>query len=602
MSPLSAHMLEINKNWTGKPFSNELVRFESDDDRIQSHLLNVHQYLTTNTPKGFSAEALKNRSELLAILKNYAEAKRFPRNTGHSERTPYFIDRYNTACAVGYLVIESGYNDFAQQIKKDFNFNYITDMPQAPLEAWAKKHGFEVWELAWIQPAYAYFPPTRFAQRNYQLMSEVNKIEYIADLNLTCYATMGENIYTSSLFCLTNTDAIFDYGVYFSSSPVYDFEYAFNGKMVAGGAFDWNDSISGLAFITAPNEISRWANPVTNHYITKAIALEGNVMYFTAEYNQGNTSVYKWIEGEANPTELLQVIGPINTLEAVNGTLYVGGNFDSYNDFATINACNNILAWHNDSIELMGDGFVGEVHQIKWTNGHLFAVGQCTTQDSSSVGSCAIEWQNGAWSNLISDTSNIYFTPINGDPYISDIMYYGDTLLISGNSYAYVSDPWQWSSLLGRGLSKIDENNIPIGYGYLQGSVNSMTVNGSGKLEVGGDFQSYTYGLPNAPDIFNATEPLYFSGEIAYGLVGVEETALNQIQVYPNPSSEFVTIQAQSNIESLKLFTLDGKLVRTESSINSNLIKFDLVGIPSGAYVIEVQTLQGSIIGQFILK
>ena len=260
-APLIEHLVEINKHWEGKSASNEMISFQSDDERIQAHLFGVYEYLSANKPNGFSEEALAQRTVLLEELKKYTDAKSFPRNTGHQSRTPYFIDQFNTACAVGNLIIQAGDEELALSVKENFNFNYIADMPQEPIELWASNNGFEVWELEWIQPGYAYYPTTRFQQKNSQLMSPVNKVHYIADLEMTCYGTDGENIYASQLSCVKDDNTVLDYGSYLNG-PVLDFEYGFNDMMVASGEFHRNpDSIYGLAMIENPGKLSFWKMP-----------------------------------------------------------------------------------------------------------------------------------------------------------------------------------------------------------------------------------------------------------------------------------------------------------------------------------------------------
>ena len=115
------HLLEINGEWAKYPvpetWKNAPVRFDDDIARIQRHLQLVSSILEQRMTTHLSATQASHRARLLAALKAYHEAGRFPINTRHNHRIPYFIDDYGTACAVGHLLIQSGQESFARQIR-----------------------------------------------------------------------------------------------------------------------------------------------------------------------------------------------------------------------------------------------------------------------------------------------------------------------------------------------------------------------------------------------------------------------------------------------------------------------------------------------------
>ncbi|MBI1305961.1 MAG: T9SS type A sorting domain-containing protein [Bacteroidetes bacterium] len=157
-------MVKVNKFWEGRDsVVSDLpteYTFQTDRERIQTHLNLVIENLKSHSPEGFSDEARKQRNDLLKELSVYAANGVFPMNTGHKERTPYFIDHRGVACAVGYMIIQSGFNDLAEQIHRENNYGYLMDLavlyPQ--MRSWAKDHGFTLEELAWIQPSYPFKP------------------------------------------------------------------------------------------------------------------------------------------------------------------------------------------------------------------------------------------------------------------------------------------------------------------------------------------------------------------------------------------------------------------------------------------------------------
>ena len=151
------HLLEINKTWnffsasipTGK------VAFVNDVERIQLHLTLVEKHLRANAPAHLSPDQLHARNQTLNSLANYAKSASFPVNSFHAVRQPYFIDIHNTYCAVGFLLKETGYDAIALDIAKHQNYAYVPDIVSPELVKWSEDFGFDLRELAWIQPAYA---------------------------------------------------------------------------------------------------------------------------------------------------------------------------------------------------------------------------------------------------------------------------------------------------------------------------------------------------------------------------------------------------------------------------------------------------------------
>lgn len=155
-APLYQHLLELNRNWKLIPtekFSKE-TSFKSDMARIQTHLFSVIE-LMRGEKHHFSQEQLRWRNKLLDELALYAENGIFPVNRYHSERRPYFIDHLGTHCAVAYLMLQSGSENLAQQIKHSENYAYIHEIRTAGVAEWAERHGFTLDELSLIQPTYS---------------------------------------------------------------------------------------------------------------------------------------------------------------------------------------------------------------------------------------------------------------------------------------------------------------------------------------------------------------------------------------------------------------------------------------------------------------
>ena len=157
-------LVELNEFWKTKDFNdlilNERYSLKGDVALIQMHLSLVEQKLREKNTDHLTTEQKENRNQCLAILNDYWNKGVFPTNLYHKERTPYFIDHTNVACAVGQLIIATGHEDVAHKIAKENNNGYIKELNQQypEISTWADHYGFEMDELAWIQPCYCGTP------------------------------------------------------------------------------------------------------------------------------------------------------------------------------------------------------------------------------------------------------------------------------------------------------------------------------------------------------------------------------------------------------------------------------------------------------------
>ncbi len=156
---LYEQLCQLNTQWTKQSledysFLKENKQIQHSHQLIQLHLELVEQHLRTHIPDGLSETQLTKRMEGLDILNVYHQTGKFPINTRHTYQIPYFIDDFNTACAVGHIMREGGSADLAHLIAHEYNNAYIKDMPYETVKTWADATGFTVDELKWIQPSY----------------------------------------------------------------------------------------------------------------------------------------------------------------------------------------------------------------------------------------------------------------------------------------------------------------------------------------------------------------------------------------------------------------------------------------------------------------
>lgn len=136
-------------------------QYSDEQTRVKTHLMYAENKLRESTPEGLSEQQKKNREMVLNHLRDYWSNGVFPNNFDYpDERRPCFIDRNGAICAVGYLVEKTAGIDLARQINEKHQYDFLADMNEPALAAWAEEHGFTIEECAMIQPTYGPVTPT----------------------------------------------------------------------------------------------------------------------------------------------------------------------------------------------------------------------------------------------------------------------------------------------------------------------------------------------------------------------------------------------------------------------------------------------------------
>ncbi|MBW8522573.1 choice-of-anchor J domain-containing protein [Chryseobacterium chendengshani] len=84
------------------------------------------------------------------------------------------------------------------------------------------------------------------------------------------------------------------------------------------------------------------------------------------------------------------------------------------------------------------------------------------------------------------------------------------------------------------------------------------------------------------------------------GVLGTIDTEVkkNQISIYPNPATDFVSIKSDSKINNVEIFDASGRKV--SSNLNDN--KVDVRNLTPGGYIINIETKEGKTTEKFIKK
>lgn len=580
MSDLYFHKLyEINREWAHyKDFCpKESVHFETDNDAIQAHLLLVCKYLEDNPSQFYNESQLSYRNILIEKLKNYANKKEFPTNSFHLERTPYFVDIHGVHCAVGYLMKESGYTDLVAKIRENENYSYIAEIQTEGVSEWAKKHGFTVDELKWIQPTYG------ISQNFVKAIGDgtngpVNKIVenktsggiIIAgdfdSLNLEPCLSIG--VYDNSQFsCLGGgvTGTIND--IFSTQTEIYLF-----------GQFDYQGDVYTMA--TYDNGSWDYFNiPSREGYIATAGMIRNNRIEVAINHPDTLNKQEIWVESNSNIWyKGLEVNGFIRKVGAFGNRGVFAGWFTeaiAYNDLGvaldTVFTKNVIFKEpynNNNWTPINGTEISDTVNTFVVTGGQIY-FGGSTSNDSTSNNILISRYLNNTFQPIMYTNFLGYedFYSINAiaiDNENNGLIFGGDfkiqpTIGTSGNNL----------------LSYDVFNHTSSLRAMLNNRVNTI-ASYSNEIFFGGDFTS------------NFSVEINHIGKFNKFLSTQNE--LNDkktVNVYPNPFTNYIQLENVSSDEKYQIADLHGKMVQS-GSLNPGL-KIDLSSLSKGTYFLTIE-------------
>jgi hypothetical protein len=596
------HLAEVNQQWLKQKDLNldliSFTAFDNDDLRIQAHLKLVAQTLRHRTVDHLSTEQQAKRTAMLDVLEQYWKRNLFPRNHYHSVRQPYFVDNNGTACAVGYLVLESGESALVERIKEENNYGYIAELSQVypELTSWADAYGFTLDELAWIQPAY---PPQ---PKPYQALGNGGGVE--GTVNTVITDDNDDMLFLAGDF--TNVD-----GVNANSVIAWNGEEWLNlgngveGEILALEYYDDKLFIAGdFALTDAPEytniaywDGSNWTGLQEGDMEGSVYAIKeyknriylggdfqkvnGNERPYLAYYNYNSSQTWEnsvriYVDGQFLDVDgAFSVDAPVRCFEIVTDNLLVGGDFtltapefpyDQVDQLET----NYLAYWRGDNWVGALHGNHAEVHTVKYLNGDLYVGGDVSEPGGLSILHAGLWLENGEY----------FYVNAHGDNLVHDFIEYEESVLMIGG---FSFDPGG-VGIFGNGAAIFgtewyDGNEYFVSSGY---SVFNNTVKASthfqGKQVFVGDFD-----VVDLIPIKNLA--------VLDASTNVRRPRLTEGAVKVFMSNDFLTIQYKelSADAQFRLFNLNGQLL-TEFRLaqGSAALQKSLAQLPRGAYVYQV--------------
>lgn len=602
---LYEHLKDVNAQWNHiEPTAEQLqpASFENDTRRIQAHLFQVEQFLRAQNTDELSTELLAKRMHLLDVLHGYAEAAVFPKNYDYSYRIPYFIDAHNTACAVGYLIIEDGHKALAELIQHTNNNQYLLDMTYPELGAWVATSGFTAQELALIQPGYPAETPFSYLEgQQGGTNGHVNDIlvvgspsdVYVAGSFTTLY---GESGYSNIGMMHNGVWDDMDGGL---NGEIHTMAI-YNNELYVGGNF--SASVSGVS----SEGLIKWtgtgwesANPLGFYGIVYALQVYNGKLYIGGDYELPTGALRGYLSALDGTGGLYlhdYPMGPVYAMTILNNKLILGGSFTaSFNS----NTLNNIAAFDDTSLTAIGNGLDANIKALAIYNDLLYVGGAFYNDTQDTLFGFGF-WADTVWVNE-SYLARAYYNT-DYDMVINDLLVDGTSMYVAGD-FMCCDAPVAY---YGYGLGIYYSNGIYGGMGGVTSfndGVNTISIY-EGELLVGGAFDTARFGGLAAINTVSNLGGIALRDLDWNSVDDIEKEAL--VRLYPVPASNTITLQLETNTVSLQpklnVYNALGQSVSTRM-ISELQTSIDVAQWPSGVYMYQLSLNNGQTsMGRFVVE
>jgi hypothetical protein len=592
---LYQHLKEVNPQITQHVQEEAIltteVSFTNDIERIQAHLSFVEQYLREHQPEGLKPEALEARNEALDNLHAYWMAGNFPQNIGHPMRQPYFIDDRGVACAVGQLMVESGYAGLAEEIRAERNFGYVRDLKNDYPEIgdWALSHGFTADELAWIQPAYQ--PMENWEAMGYGTNGTVSVVfEDPTTNNIILAGSFTEaDSQTHNMVAAWNGSSYEALGA--GVSGIIQDGLFYDGDIWLFGSF--TDMGGGMATI-ARYHANTWtySNPFPGApSVTTAAKVHGDSLMFAGYYDgfAGRTHyLASYRNGNYNQVETINETiwlarGPIEDIEFFDGQFYICGDFDA--NISPQFPPAPVLTLGPFGFYLPAQGMDNVVHDMEVINGERIVGGEFFDDNNNpTMGLAAFDGTQ--WQGLIDVT--MHHAP--GDSTqgaIYDIFEYNDGVLIAGDLMTAPIIIGTYGSYL-LSYSRVNDTTAMLtGISLINAPAHTVCNSGS-DIYVGGEFTL-------AGGFNNPVNHIMFWERTANNVPDLPK--VRTLSSYPNPASSqtFIAYGQASEDMQVRVYNLNGEEMGVNVDVRQNGFELQRDNLSDGLYIYQITDGKGLI-------
>jgi hypothetical protein len=339
------------------------------------------------------------------------------------------------------------------------------------------------------------------------------------------------------------------------------------------------------------------------------------------------SAVAKWTGSEWLPVGIL-----INSprLEVVNDTLFAYGAFqipqENIDGLAWWSSEENKWKSYNDLPGLWGDGDPNFIFDISYFNGEFYVGGNFNNNDTGVAD--LVKWTGSAWipvDGLCGGLAGVTDLDIfQGKLIVAGTYFQGDCAGNPGNyiaaydgenwtplgsgmnsqindilateSYLYASGSYSMAGGVNTELLARWDGEQWCGYGWSEGDyyfdepfIRSIGIM-NGQLLAGGSFVT----VNNQP----MRQLIKYIGPDTCILSDINEIPEFEIGIFPNPTSDDITIQGIPKLANFRVIVTDlsGRIIKSES----NKSKIDIRELSSGIYLVALEFDQGRIVKRVV--
>jgi len=325
-------------------------------------------------------------------------------------------------------------------------------------------------------------------------------------------------------------------------------------------------------------------------YINSMVVLNDQWIYFTAGYDdtlslstpqgpitkisddgdQDGLFGYMNLSGEIGKIFFVQGPGYQDTRDIASdaaGNMYICGEFEHTVNFASASQPPHTITADNES-----DGYVAKYD----TNGNLDWLGQYTSGDYGGALTLDLKRGNELY---ISGTftlkgdlnpgpdSLIVYTGYHSSPFISKLSTDGDFIW---------SVPFLTNEVAGiRALMVLTESSRIVANGFYYDSLHCSETPGENWLHADHGADCFLFSLTE-DNVVTANHELN-TGSVT-----------DHVQVFPNPTSDNITVRSESEIKSVLVQSADGKNIRA-LQLYTNEVEIKMSDLPTGMYYLTIK-------------
>lgn len=582
-APLNDHLREVNVQWVNQDPAPDggtaPAVFAQESDRIRTHLLMVRERLLARRTNGLAADQRSNRLYLLNRLGAYADGRRFPQNLVVAGRNPVFIDPFGTACAVGWLMIESGHGEVAKAISAGFNLGYVHEIIaderfRAPVAEWAEAHGFTADELAWIQPGYP--PALPWQPFGGGANGEVAVLENLANGNL-----LVAGAFTDAGGTAVSRVAVWDGATFIALGD------GLQGTVTCATEFEGDIYIGG-AMLNGAADLARWdgANwtfqtvfdgkyPLVTalHVHDGALHAAGTISGFA-----GNTDHVARLEsGQWQPVGSA-LNGTVHALGTHAGRLVAAGAFTGF-AYDPVPGLAHVAELEGNEWSQLANGLNATVRDLLSVNGVLHAAGDMYMNIAPVFGMARMAAGATEWEPLMPNLAD-YIFPTIGTPRIERIVHHEGSIFFVGEFGISTS-----MMLYGYNVGRWDATDGVAELATPEAAVHAAVIH-DGQLVIGGAFANWQPHLA----VLDLTLSI------------ADSPARANVHASPNPVSDQVRVTGVRGIVSASIRIIDagGRVHRAEAVQQDDAIVLDAAALAPGSYSMELMTQEGPVAVRFV--